>query len=130
MSECSGAEDRKRFRNACLCALLELEEPIRGPVIWSQHAKDRLRELAAQGLRPGCAEDALAGVRCRTWWSERHCAVSRRSGDLTLGLEMDPRGAIVVTTVLPASPELWERVYASGLVAEGRAVREREEIMR
>lgn len=111
------SDSRREFRNAVLYDLLRT-----GPVpqlVWSDHAKERARELLAQGLNPhhfGGLIDGSADVV----WSEAYGAPILRFRDFAIPLEATPKATVVVVTTLPSGERAWEKVYASGAVAPGR----------
>lgn len=111
------SDGKSEFRNRVLYDLLRT-----GPVpqlIWSDHAKERARELVAQGLDIhdlGGLTDGQAEVR----WSEKYAAPILRFRDWAMPLVATEDAQVVAVTVLPSCRQAWERAFSSGLVAEGR----------
>lgn len=89
---------------------------------WSEHAKERARELVHQGI-PISHIRGAAEHPTEVYWSTKYSRPCVRYGDVTIAYEWDARGYPVVVTVLPGTRDAWERVHASGLVSD----RERRE---
>ena len=111
------AEGKREFRNRVLMDLLTT-----GPVPdfrWTAHAKNRIRELVAQGFSPrhlGGISDGSATVG----WGGGHGSPVLRYREWAVPLEVTADGEVVAVTALPSSRSAWETVLSSGLIAEGR----------
>lgn len=86
---------------------------------WTAHAKNRIRELVAQGFSPrhlGGISDGSATVG----WGGGHGSPVLRYREWAVPLEVTADGEVVAVTALPSSRSAWETVLSSGLIAEGR----------
>lgn len=84
---------------------------------WSEHAKQRARELVLQCVPVGHIDKALTAPQ-EVFWSPKYECPNSRYGDVTLGWAVDDDGHPVVVTVLPSSKAAWDRVHATGLVSD------------
>lgn len=91
----------------------------RGPVDaqWSDHAKERARELVHQGIPISHISGAIENPSC-VYWSDKYQTPNARYGDVTVAYQWDVRGYPIVVTVLPGTREAWDKVHASGLVSD------------
>ena len=111
------AEGKREFRNRVIMDLLTT-----GPVPkfrWTAHAKNRIRELIAQGFSPwhlGGISDGSATVA----WGEGHGSPVLRYREWAVPLEVSRDGEVVAVTALPSSRSAWEAALSSRLIAEGR----------
>ena len=92
-------------------------------VRWSQHAKQRARELVLQCVPVAHIDKAVTSPQ-EVYWSPRYERPLARYGDVSIAYTASEGGRAVVVTVLPATPEVWERVHATGLVSDREYRRE------
>lgn len=111
------SDGKREFRNRVLLDLLNT-----GPVPefeWTEHAKQRVRELIAQGFKPWNLGGISSGAAAVAW-GEKHGSPILRYNEWAVPLEVTPDGRVVAVTALPSSRTEWSRVLESGLVADGR----------
>lgn len=110
-------EGKREFRNRVLIDMLTT-----GPVPefeWTEHAKQRVRELIAQGFKSwhlGGVRSAAASVA----WGEKYGSPVLRYREWAVPLEITHDGRVIAVTALPSCREEWKKVLDSGLLADGR----------
>lgn len=110
-------EGKREFRNRVLYDLLRT-----GPVVdfdWTAHAKDRVRELTAQGLDP-LDLAGIVGERRPVVWSHQYCGPTITCGDFGVPLIMTEDAKVLAVTALPSSRSAWRKVYETGITSVGR----------